>query len=108
MCNKNPNPTDEWSRNHELFCEINHKGSSGSMEKEGVVEMFLRSIDKHNLKYAEYIGDGDPHSFGAVKQELENKYGDKYQIEKGDTLQKIWILLFVHIRIGVYVLFYQI
>ena len=23
VCNKNPNPTDEWSRNHELFCEKN-------------------------------------------------------------------------------------
>ena len=33
VCNKNPNPTDEWSRNHELFYKINHKGSSGSMEK---------------------------------------------------------------------------
>ena len=62
VCNKNPNPTDEWSRNHELFYEINHKGSSGSMEKEGAVEMFF--------KYTEYIGDGDLNSFGAVKQEL--------------------------------------
>ena len=32
--------------------------------------MFLHSIDKHNLKYTEYIGDGDSNSFGAVKQEL--------------------------------------
>ena len=89
VCNKNLNPTDEWSRNHELFCEINHKGSSGSMEKEGAVEMFLCSIDKHNLKYAEYIGDGDSNSFGAVKQEFENKYGDKYQIEKEDCISHI-------------------
>ena len=29
------------------------------MEIEGTVEMFLRSTDKYNLKYAEYIGDGD-------------------------------------------------
>lgn len=29
-----------------------------------------------------YIGDDDSNSFGAAKQELENKYVDKYQIEK--------------------------
>ena len=40
VCNNNPNPTDECSRNHELFCKINHKGSSASMEEEGAVEMF--------------------------------------------------------------------
>ena len=26
VCNKNPNPTDEWSRNHELFYEIKPQG----------------------------------------------------------------------------------
>ena len=36
-----------------MFCEIDHKGSLDSMEKEGAIEMFLCSIDKHNLKYAE-------------------------------------------------------
>ena len=30
-----------------FFCETNHKGSSGSMEKEGAVEMYLCSIDKN-------------------------------------------------------------
>ena len=59
------------------------------MEEEGAVKMFLRSIDKHNLKYAEYIGDGDSNSFGAVKQELESKYGDKYQIKKEDCIGHI-------------------
>ena len=59
VCKKNRNPSEEWKKSHEPFCQINHKGSSGSMEKEGAVEMFLQSIDKHNLKYTEYIGDGD-------------------------------------------------
>ena len=59
------------------------------MEKEGAVEMFLRSIDKHNLKYTEYISDGDSNSFVAVKQELENKYVNKYQIGKEDCIGHI-------------------
>ena len=63
VCTKNPIPADEWNRNHEMFCEINHMGSSGSMEKKWAVEMFLCSIDKHNFKYAEYIGDGDSRLF---------------------------------------------
>ena len=88
---------------------MNYKGSSGSMEKEGAVEMFLRSIDKYNLKYAEYIGDGDSNSFGAVKQELENMVTNIKLRKKtvSATLKKEWVLHFVHIRISARVLFYQ-
>ena len=50
VCKQYPNPTAEWKENHAPDCEINHIGSSGSMER-GDVEMFLRSVDKHNLKY---------------------------------------------------------
>ena len=49
----------------------------------------MRFIDKYNLKYAEYIGDGDSNSFGAVKKELETKYGDEYQSEKEDCIDHI-------------------
>ena len=89
VCKKNQNPTDEWKKKHKPNCEINHTASSGSMEKEGAVEMFLRSIDKHKLKYAEYIGDGDTNSFGAVQQALVEKYGDQYQIDKEDCIGHI-------------------
>ena len=33
-----------------------------------------------------YIGDDDSNSFGTVKEELENKYVDKYRIEKKDCI----------------------
>ena len=42
-------------------------GSSGAMEKGGAIEMFNHSIEKHNLRYSVYVGDGDISSFGAVK-----------------------------------------
>ena len=50
------------------------------MERDSAVEMFLQSIDKNNLKYTEYIGDGNSNSFGAVKKALAEKYGDKYVV----------------------------
>ena len=89
VCKKNRVPSEEWKKSHEPFCQINHKGSSGSMEKEGAVEMFLQSIDKHNLKYTEYIGDGDSNSFGAVKKALSEKYGDDYDVRKEDCIGHI-------------------
>ena len=59
------------------------------MEKDGAVEMFLRSVEKHNLKYSEYIGDGDTNSFGAVSQALQIKFGDDYPIIKEDCIGDI-------------------
>ena len=38
---------DEWKAKH--ICDINHEGSSGSMESEGAVEIFKRSVEKHNI-----------------------------------------------------------
>ena len=40
-------------------CQINHEGSSTSMESKGAVQIFNRSIEKHKLRYVNYIGDGD-------------------------------------------------
>ena len=46
---------DIWKSEH--VCAINHEKSSGAME--GAVKMFDRFIDKNNLIYKEYLGDGD-------------------------------------------------
>ena len=89
VCKQYPNPTAEWKENHAPDCEINHIGSSGSMEREGAVEMFLRSVDKHNLKYTEYVSDGDTNSFGAVVQALSEKFGDQYKVTKEDCIGHI-------------------
>ena len=57
-CKKNENASHEWKKLHASSCEINHEGSSGAMERGGAVEMFTRSIEKHNLRYTIYVGDG--------------------------------------------------
>ena len=38
--------------------------------------MFLRSIEKHKLKYTVYVGDGDSSSYGEVSEAAFKKYAD--------------------------------
>ena len=42
---------------------INHQDSAGAMESKGIVECFGSSLDKYNLRYTEYLGDGDTKSY---------------------------------------------
>ena len=62
----------KWKANHE--CPINHAGSSSSMESEGAVQMFMRSVEKYNVRYINYIGDGDSSAFAKVIE--SNPYPD--------------------------------
>ncbi|GFX48515.1 uncharacterized protein TNCV_584141 [Trichonephila clavipes] len=60
--------------------EKNYSGSAGKMEVDGMLRIFNRSEKLHNLKYSNYIGDGDTKTFNALS---ENKpYGDDYLIQK--------------------------
>ncbi|GFY26857.1 uncharacterized protein TNCV_929981 [Trichonephila clavipes] len=50
------------------------------MEVDGMLRIFKRSEKLHNLKYSNYIGDGDTKTFNALS---ENKpYGDDHLIQK--------------------------
>ena len=75
---------EAWEKSHDSKCEINHQGSSGAMEKECAVEMFLRSVELHELKYTTFVGDGDTNSFGEVKKVLERMFGEDYPVHKED------------------------
>ena len=55
---------ERWKSEH--VCHINHEKSSGAMEGAGAVEIFKRSVMKHNLIYNQYLGDGDTSSFKEV------------------------------------------
>ena len=50
---------EDWYEDHKDPCTLNHTGSTGKMEADSIVEMFLRSIVKFGVKYLNYIGDGD-------------------------------------------------
>ena len=52
-----------WKENHGKDCEINHFQSSVGMESAGSQSFFQSSVDKDNIRYAHYIGDGDTESF---------------------------------------------
>ena len=47
---------NEWLATH--HCVLNHKGSAGSMDSEGALEIFKRSVDFHGLRYTKYRGGG--------------------------------------------------
>ena len=44
-------------------CSINLVGSAPAMEKEGMKQIFSRSISDRKLSYTEYYGDGDSKGF---------------------------------------------
>ncbi|GFV75201.1 uncharacterized protein TNCV_3190501 [Trichonephila clavipes] len=71
---------NKWQRAHKISCRKNYSGSAGKMEVDGMLRIFNRSEKLHNLKYSNYIGDGDTKTFNALS---ENKpYGDDHLIQK--------------------------
>ena len=63
--NTNPDLYGEWRATHD--CKLNYQGSAGGMEVTGAKRIFGRSVEKHNLRYTKFLGDGDSKSFPAVK-----------------------------------------
>ena len=66
-----------WFENHN--CKLNHVGSAGSMEVNGAKRIFSRSIEKHGLRYTQYLGDGDSKSFSSVKNIYSNAEVEKLE-----------------------------
>ena len=54
-------------KGHKQNCNINHVGSSGSMEKPAATEIFLTSMETCNLMYSTFVGDGDTVCFANVR-----------------------------------------
>lgn len=55
------------NRNEHLdTCTANYNGTSGGMEVEGAITLFHRSIQKYNVRYTEYLGDGDSAAYKSV------------------------------------------
>ena len=56
------------------------------MEKDSAVEIFCRSVEKHNLRYTVNIGDEDTSSFGEVKEAIYKKFQNNYPVKKKDYI----------------------
>ena len=82
---------EEFMSTHENECEINHEGSAGAMEAKGVVTCFSSSVDKYNLRYTQYLGDGDTKSFLEVVK--SNPYN-------GTAVKKLECIGHIQKRVG--------
>ena len=87
---RNSEDYQKWYTAHKSSCLINHDGSSESMEKEGAISIFRRSIERRGLQYVEFVGDGDSSCFANVKEAM----ADIYKAEKEECVGHI------HKRIG--------
>ena len=70
---------EEWWDGHQHKCQANFFGSSGSMDSAGILAIFQRSVEKHDARYVEFLGDGDSKAHNLLVQEAV--YGDT-EVEK--------------------------
>ena len=59
---------------HTDECNANHEGSAGKIEVDSIVEIFKCSIEKYNVQYRNYVGDGDSKTYTGIMN--ANPYGD--------------------------------
>lgn len=67
------------AKDHAGECRKNYEGTSGGMEAAAAVTIFQRSLEKHGVRYSNFLGDGDSKAYKAVCD--SKPYGD-FQIEK--------------------------
>ncbi|CAD7081861.1 unnamed protein product [Hermetia illucens] len=65
-------------------CTANHSGASGNMKVNAVIEMFKRSVEKHNVKIGNYVGDGDSKTYGNLIK--AKPYGDDLIVAKKECV----------------------
>jgi len=102
-CNKwiNKQDTDaykEWYSSHAKECEANFKKSSKAMEAEGAQILFARSVQKHNMRYMKYIGDGDSAAYVTVRDSRPYGEGEENEIEKLDCCGHVQKRMGTHLR----------
>ncbi|GFW06127.1 uncharacterized protein TNCV_4479181 [Trichonephila clavipes] len=67
-------------KKHGPVCKKNFNGYSGRMEVDGALSIFQRSVQRYDVRYTKYLGDGDSKAFdNIVKNEV---YGDNCTITK--------------------------
>ncbi|GFX97904.1 uncharacterized protein TNCV_4905551 [Trichonephila clavipes] len=67
-------------KKHGPVCKKNFNGYSGRMEVDRALSIFQRSVQRYDVRYTKYLGDGDSKAFdNIVKNEV---YGDNCTITK--------------------------
>ena len=79
----------KWYEQHAPKCSINYEGSSGAMECQAGVDMFIRSISTRNLRYSAFVGDGDSACYTKVRDARADIYGESFCVVKEECLGHI-------------------
>ena len=58
-CMQKKEPTAYEHQRNSHICKFKYNGTAGRKETEGVKRVFTRSIDKHKVRFVEYLDDGD-------------------------------------------------
>ena len=70
---------EDWWEAHQHKCHSNFEGSSGAMDAAGCVKVFGRSVEQYDLRYMEFLGDGDSKAYNELTE--ASVYGEK-EVEK--------------------------
>ena len=68
------------------------------MEAEGAQIIFARSVQKHNMRYMKYIGDGDSAAYVTVRDSRPYGQGEENEIEKLDCCGHVQKRMGTHLR----------
>ncbi|GFW84512.1 uncharacterized protein TNCV_456931 [Trichonephila clavipes] len=85
-----------WYEGHKSECQINHTGSSSSMEMEAAAILWQRSIKECNMRYTCILSDGDSKTFQHLMS--LNIYGKGKPIKKEECINHISKLLGTGLR----------
>ena len=69
-------------------CSINYADSAPAMEKEGVKQIFSRSISDRKLRYTGYYGGGDSKGFASASASNPSHQKRTYR-RVGNRLRKL-------------------
>jgi hypothetical protein len=69
---------------HEQECKANYSGTSGGIEVAGALDIFNRSVASYDVRYTEYLGDGDCRAYDDIVK--AKPYGDQVTINKNECI----------------------
>lgn len=75
-----------WYEGHKKFCDMNHSGSSSSMEMKAASVMWKRSLD-FGFRYMTILSDGDAKTFNYLCE--QKIYGSNAQIKKEECVNHV-------------------
>lgn len=77
----------DWMESHGPKCTANFDKSSKAMKAQSAIDMWGRSIEKHKLRYVDFVGDGNCSSHRDVVK--SKPYGDEVAVRKVECVGHI-------------------